>query len=181
MKGWRSVSLELKKEVQKDLSCCGYDDKVHNSSDPMGHPECDLVSIVWAYNNTTRSLTVVESLINQRQWNVKYQCPTINSSLRTVRSHQTIFIHILYIRTWESLVSEGSSCSWFGYPSLPVCWYTHKSYPFPAIKVFDLLPESVVNLDSEALGQSYQDSLLSAPLLLTWWTLYHHRFTQNCK
>lgn len=38
------MSLELKKEVQKDLSCCGYDDKVHNSSDPMGYPECDRVS-----------------------------------------------------------------------------------------------------------------------------------------
>uniref|UniRef100_A0A1B6MT44 Tetraspanin n=1 Tax=Graphocephala atropunctata TaxID=36148 RepID=A0A1B6MT44_9HEMI len=42
--GWRTVSPDLKKEVQKDFNCCGFDDKIHNATDPMGHPECEHVS-----------------------------------------------------------------------------------------------------------------------------------------
>lgn len=32
--------MQLKAEVQKTFSCCGFDDKIHAINDSMGHPEC---------------------------------------------------------------------------------------------------------------------------------------------
>ncbi|KAL1132209.1 hypothetical protein AAG570_010166 [Ranatra chinensis] len=44
--GWSRVNMELKAEVQRTFSCCGFDDKPHptdpytNATDPMAHPTC---------------------------------------------------------------------------------------------------------------------------------------------
>ncbi|XP_073983753.1 tetraspanin 97E isoform X1 [Rhodnius prolixus] len=38
--GWSRVNMQLKAEVQKTFSCCGFDDKIHAINDSMGHPEC---------------------------------------------------------------------------------------------------------------------------------------------
>lgn len=39
--GWRHFNSEMKAEVQKDFSCCGFDSNEHiNASDPMWHPVC---------------------------------------------------------------------------------------------------------------------------------------------
>uniref|UniRef100_A0A1B6E945 Tetraspanin n=1 Tax=Clastoptera arizonana TaxID=38151 RepID=A0A1B6E945_9HEMI len=38
--GWRGVTPDLKAEVQRDFSCCGFDRNEHNQTDPLNHPEC---------------------------------------------------------------------------------------------------------------------------------------------
>ncbi|CAH1402784.1 unnamed protein product [Nezara viridula] len=38
--GWSRVDNELKSEVQRTFSCCGFDDKIHQVNDSMGHPDC---------------------------------------------------------------------------------------------------------------------------------------------